>query len=51
MNTNNRNVRLQQHVALLTVMGHAEDFIKKNLSAIQIITFNNSNNNYQQFKQ
>ena len=30
MNTNNnRNVRLQQHVVLLTVMEHAEDLIKK----------------------
>jgi hypothetical protein len=29
MKTNNRNVRLQQHVILLTVMEHAEDLIKK----------------------
>jgi len=29
MNTNNRNVRLQEHVVLLTVMEHAEDLIKK----------------------
>jgi len=29
MNTNNRNVRLQQHVVLLNVMEHAEDLIKK----------------------
>ena len=27
MNTNNRNVRLQQHVVLLTVMERAEDLI------------------------
>jgi hypothetical protein len=31
MNTNDRNVRLQQHVLLLNVMEHAEDLIKKNL--------------------
>jgi len=29
MNTNNRNVRLQYHVVLLTVMEQAEDLIKK----------------------
>jgi hypothetical protein len=29
MNTNNINVRLQQHVVLLTVMEHAEDLIIK----------------------
>ena len=29
MNSNNRNVRLQQHVVLLTVMEHAEDLIGK----------------------
>jgi len=29
MNTNNRNVRLQLHVVLLTVMEHDEDLIKK----------------------
>jgi len=30
MNPNNRNVRLQQHVVLLTVMGRAGDLINKN---------------------
>ena len=29
MNTNNINVRLQQHVVLFTVMEHAEDVIEK----------------------
>ena len=29
MNTNNRNVRLQQNVVLLTAMKYAEDLIKK----------------------
>ena len=32
MNTNNRTVRLQQHVVLLTVMERAGDLIKKILS-------------------
>jgi hypothetical protein len=38
MNTNNRNVRLQYHVVVLTVMGRAEDLMKRPIS--------NSNNNY-----
>jgi len=29
MNTNNRNVKLQQHVVLLTVMERAEYLMKK----------------------
>jgi len=29
MNTNNKNVRLQEHVVLLTVMEHAEYLIKE----------------------
>ena len=29
MNTNNRNVRLQQYVVLLNEMKHAEDLISK----------------------
>ena len=33
MNTNNRNVRLQQPVVLLTVMERAEDLIKNKYSA------------------
>ena len=36
MNTNNRNVRLQQHVVLLTVMERAEDLIFKNSSIVKI---------------
>ena len=31
MSTNNRNVRLQQHVVLLTVMERAEDLINKSI--------------------
>ena len=46
MNTNNRNVRLQQHVVLLTVMEPAEDLIKRQLLTIQIITIGISNSNY-----
>ena len=29
MNTNNRNVRLQQHVVLLTILEHGEYLINK----------------------
>jgi len=37
MNTNNRNVRLQQHVVLLTVMEHAEGLTKKIKKKNQLI--------------
>jgi hypothetical protein len=39
MNTNNRNVTLQQHVVLLTVMEHAEDSIKKITTIICVKNF------------
>ena len=37
MNTNNRNVRLQQHVVLLTVMEHAEELTNKKNTHTQYI--------------
>jgi hypothetical protein len=39
MNTNNRNVKLQKLVVLLTVMEHGEDLIKKT----QMISLNKNN--------
>ena len=37
-NTNNRNVRLQQHVVLLTVMELAEELIIKKKSSHRLFT-------------
>ena len=36
MNTDNKTVRLQQHVVLLTVMEHAQNLIKKHINFLQI---------------
>ena len=45
MNTNNRNVRLQEHVVLLTVMEHAEHLIIIKKNSHTSLTWRNVNRN------